>query len=255
MKTAEMMLKMVSATGNVVTGVATGGTSASLTDSNLNRSAGEFTGGTIIFLSGDLDNTWASITEHLGTEISFPTQSKAVVAGVNYALIPAIFSADRLLQAIKMSLAEWGQLLACDKTLTADTNISTYTLPTGVADVRRVDILDGEGIPRHNYYWEEQAGYLIFSKAPTNSNAMHIYYVGEHPEVSTTVDIDPKIDVARLLHSSLSYLYGMIVAFHGKDYPIYVELLNRETQLAQKAAQLDTKQNYRTPQRDPHLGW
>lgn len=256
-----MMYKIASATGKTVKGTVTTGGTTSISDSTLLRSAEEFNGGTIFFLSGDAINRWSKIEEHIGTEVTFQEildddgASVEIAVGDRYALAPAKFSSDRLIDSIQFSLYEWGDVLVTDSSLTSDTETRVYDLPDGVSDIRRVEILDASGNRKRNYYWEELAGQLVFSQNPPYSDTMYIHYVTQHPEVSETVDIDPLIDTSRLLHSSLTYLYGMIVTSVGEDDKMFVQLYNRESQLASTLARADSKQRYRTPARDPKLGW
>jgi len=252
---SKMMLRIASATGGLVQGVATGGTTTTLLDSKSTETADKFTGGTIWFLSGTLINKWATIRSHYGTEYTFDTQTAAPVAGVAYAVAPAKFNADKIQQAILQSLAEWGDLLFCDKTLEISTSTRVYTLPTGVSDIRSIKVLGTDGKLTPNYNWEEQLGTLIFNRDPSVSGTAYIYYVAPHPDVSDTVEIDPLIDTQRLLHSSLANMYGMLVAQVGQNDKMFIELYNRETQIATNLARSDAKQRYRTPQRDPTLGW
>lgn len=254
MKLSQMMQRMASLTGKLTTGVATGGSTAYLTDSALTLTAGSYTEGTIFFNSGDLAGTWTRITNHLGNEIDFATQAHAVVAGVQYGIVPQDFNADHLIQAIMASLIEWGDITDTNSTVAVVSDTLVYNLPTGVSDVRRVVITDDAGKEHINYWWDERDGNLVFNYIPVEGTAS-IYYITQHPQVSATVDINPLIDTQRLLHSSLAYLYGMIVAVHGKDKPIFIELYNKESQLALNASRTDNRQNQRILQRDPKLSW
>jgi hypothetical protein len=252
---ASILLSLAQSLGNCFMSTATGGSTTTLSDSALDYPAEHFTKGTIWFISGALAGKHAVISSFKEGTFTFSTQSTSVAVGISYAVATPEYSASDLTIGVNNALLDWGEITAVDDTVAIVSGTLTYTLPTGVRDIRRVEYPYGSDYAK-SYYWQEIGDKLIFDKghAPSSSGNLRLRYMTSHPTPTTTVDIDPLIDLNRLRHSALVNILTSKLGLVHKDNPIMIELLNREIQLAQEAASRDWKASGRSMNKDPHLG-
>jgi hypothetical protein len=147
-------------------GTATGGSTTTLIDAARTEPDDQFTNGTIWFLSGNnigksaIISGW-SLTTHTFT---FAAQSLACAAGDLYAVSSPDYPRYALIQAINRVLAHT-YLPKTDVTLVTVADQEEYSLPTGVNDVRCVEIAENTAVPYDyvpHYNWRDIEGKLRF---------------------------------------------------------------------------------------------
>jgi hypothetical protein len=178
---AEMMLEV----GRFVTdqfvtdGVATAGSTTSLTDTvNLLDSGGFWTGGTLFLKTctqTTLSGTVVSVTSSSENKLNFATLSKTITAGDTYAVVYPSFSRNELLNGVLQVLRSRNAEMY-DETTTVVSGQTEYDLPDGVKNVHRVMIDDGEDVTIHQH-WHEINSKLIFPTkyAPSEGTIQLIY--------------------------------------------------------------------------------
>jgi len=218
-----------------------------------------FNDGTIWLLSG---TNHAGLTLKVktfgeGTFTFYNTLSNAVVAGIKYAAVNNQFTFDQLLEAVNYALGSRKSMML-DTTLTGTGTQEEFDLPSGVSDVRRVEIAKSTSEPygyARSYYWQEIYGHLMFySNVPASGMPIRIWYAGYHPEVEYDDDINPAIDEGSILWGAAVYLYRNLIEKIRKDNPTATELLNEANSRMQEAQRKSSAYARDMINHDPLLG-
>lgn len=159
--------------GNVIESVTSAaGTTTTLIDTALPRNPppdDAFNYGTLWFISGDLAGKTAVVTDWANSTktFTFATQSSAPGASKRYAYCDRDWPRDLLRQAVNMALQTIGGVTTqyTDATFITVQNQMAYTLPTGVYNVKRVEVATSLTAPydyaiHHN--WTETPTQIIF---------------------------------------------------------------------------------------------
>lgn len=177
-------------------GTATAASTTSLTDSNNFNVDTFYAGGTVFFKTGALAKKWAVITAYASKVFTFATQASSPGAGAAYSAIGPNYTVENIVGAVNMALAEMGETLVEDETLTTVASQEAYALPSGVANVRLVEVAQASAAPynwQRLYRWEEKPGYLRFP-SPTFTPAttgykLRLTYRGQHGVVTAASDV------------------------------------------------------------------
>lgn len=152
-------------------GVATGGNATTLADTARSEPDDYFHNGahhgTIWFLSGNNSGKSAIITNWVQTTgtFTFVTPGAACAAADRYAAVAHDWPRDVLWQAVNAALRTIGAELDVDVTAVTVADQEEYTLPTGVTDIRKVEIAQETTAPYDyavNYHWQQVDGKLRF---------------------------------------------------------------------------------------------
>lgn len=138
-----------------------------LVDASLSEpDADYYAGGTIWFLSGTHAGKTARIISLTGgNTFTFASLGVVVAAGVNYAVCPADFPRDALVQAVGSALLTIGEVPARNTSLVTNADQEAYSLPAGVMGLRRVEVAEETTAPLDywiSFYWREIGGQLVF---------------------------------------------------------------------------------------------
>ena len=176
-------------------GTATAASTTSLTDTNNSNADNYFVGGSIFFLSGALANKWAVVTAYATKVFTFATQTSSPGAGAVYSAVGPNYPVQNIVAAVNAALAQMGDVLQVDETATTVASQEEYSLPTGVANVRRVEVAQATSSP-YNWKtlsrWDESNGKIIFPSkfAPGLAGyKLRLTYRGQHALVSATSDV------------------------------------------------------------------
>lgn len=207
-------------------GSATGGTSATLTDTSLREPTGYFDGGVLIIKTSPPQVRTITQWNGASRTFSFDAIDGTVAAGTPYIASGQKYPIDVLERSIWQAFHECGYRMSVDETLiTGDERI--YTLPPGCEDVRRVEILDDDGKSEINRYWRMHDGKLYFEVKPPADKTVRLHYV-RAPVIPSnyTDEIDALIDFEYLtlvacMHALMWRNYKV-----GRDEPNTTELLN-----------------------------
>jgi hypothetical protein len=207
MKLFDALYSLAFVLQDFVRSTATSGSNTTLIDT-VARFEGDdfFDNGTLFIVSGNnadkapvISNWW-----NASKTFTIPDQGAACAAGDIYAAIPKDFPKGLLVEAINQALVDIGQLPKTDATLTTVSAQEEYDLPTGVDEVKRVEIAHSLVTPYNyvpNVNWIEREGKLVFDtdyEPNTDGYKMRLSYNVDHAAVSAdsdTIDdlIHPKL--------------------------------------------------------------
>jgi hypothetical protein len=224
-------------------GVATGGTTSTLVDTDALLQPGQFNNGTIWFHTGNLAGKYLRITSAGGDTVTFATQTLAVVAGVKYTICDPVLPLSQIISAINQVLVAYPIQKRDDSHIVVDTTSPMYELSgTGfdIRDVLRVEVEEGDAGSElwvTNQMWTEdpvnQHLNIYGGLGSTDDGAkLRITYRANHGEVLAYNDaIDPQIDLDFLMYSSVVNIYRQIVQVTKKDDSTAFDLFNEAKML------------------------
>lgn len=246
----DLTLDLADITGEVHHGVATGGSTTTLVDSTLDDPDDYYNGGTIWFRSGNNISKTAIVTDFTNATgtITFATQTGACAAADIYAVTPKEFNRTMLRRAVNIALQDKElHYLKKDITLTGVADQLSYTMPSGVSDIRRIEVED-----LINYFWKEANGYIVFDKdqEPEASDDIVVYYMGGHAEMTAdssalSVHVPPELVKWKAVIYILRQRYMVV----GDDDPKVKTLLD---DAQAQYAQVRRKYRPNTMPVDPH---
>lgn len=248
--------------GAIREGIATGGSTTTLEDTLMNEPAANFAGGTLWMLSGDNDGLCDIVSQYNeGVATIETTLSTAIAAGDEYAIADAEYPKQKLKQAVMAALRFFSSLKT-DDTKTVTANTEEYTLPTGVSNVKRVEVATSSSTPYGfvpNYYWKEWNGKLVFvgGKEPTTTgNIIRIWYEEYIGELSETDNIPDSVNLTWLKWAAVAWLYRDQIKRIQKDNPTNLDLLNEAKTLEAEAKLMAKRHQLVSMPSDPKLsGW
>lgn len=198
---ASATLDLARIVGAVVENAATGGSTTTLIDTNIPRIAppdDTYNRGTIWFISctqTDLNGLTAIITDWVQstTTWTFATQSKTITAGDTYAVLDRDFPRDVLRRSVNQALASLGGLTDEyeNASLVTVANQMAYILPSGVYNVKRVDVATSTSSPYDyvtNFHWTEVDGKIRFDVGHEYGTAgyqIRLFHHGQPTEITT----------------------------------------------------------------------
>jgi hypothetical protein len=171
-----------------------------------------FVGGTAWITSGANAGRSRAVTAFSDTNdrltvAAFPSN---IASGVTFEVAASDFVEYRdLRQAVNMALREIGKIIDKDEMTTIVDDQLIYSLPTGVAHVTKIEILEDPAAtnekPKINNHWEEIDGELVFEmyREPntTDGTKIRIRYEKFHAElVNDTDTLDNQVDEEYLVY-------------------------------------------------------
>lgn len=257
---------------NVVEGAATGGSTTTLVDANFpwlvdgtNPPADDYyNGGTVWFLTGDLAGKSALVTDwaRATKTATFGTQTHAVAAGVQYAIVPKDYPLFILRQRVNLALSRIGNVDQRSTSLTTVTNQQSYTLPAGVSNVKRVEIARTTAAPYAygvHHQWREIGGALEFMEAYQPSETGHIIrltYAAPLARLDEDADTIPD-----LIHPELVRWWSVYEALRWKvgrtdaGDKAAVQALNEGIAMAEQEARRRMRDTEQTPRDSQGSMW
>lgn len=241
---------------NTLEGTATGGSTTTLLDSQRGEASDYFDKGTIWFLSGGNANKSTEILDWIPTTFTFATQTSSLAAGVRYAAASGEYPRWLLIQSINQALMEMRPLQQ-NTSLTTVAYQEEYTLPSGVYNVKRVEVGYETTDPYNyapNYHWREQGGKIVFDSdlAPIYSGyKLRITYHPEHTNLTADTDtINDLVPVAPMIWKATAIALRWKLRLLGGDFPDKRNQLNEAIVIAEQKAGA-----WKVPSsnRDPHL--
>jgi len=260
---ADMTLRVAKICGEVLEGIATGGSGTTLIDTTITGSLypdSYWDGGTIWFVTGVTGayQGLSAVISHWNAGAStwtypLPSGTFTLVpaAGDYYAVAQNQFTRHALVNAVNMALYEIGKmLLSVDATVTGTGDTDTITLPSGVSDVRRIIIEDDR-----SYYWNEANGVIYFDTdmGPAVGDTLRLFYMGNHAAVDADTDAISGVDEERLAWAAAVYALRDAMKPSGADR---AAMNTRYQEAVARAQELRMTRPNRAMARDPHLsGW
>jgi len=258
----EAMLETARLMGVVKEGTATGGSTTTLIDTSLDDPAEYFTKGTIFVLSGTYSGTCDVIKMfNEGTFTLTTTLAGAISAGNTYAAAQPEYPKHKLKQAV-LSALRFAPILKTSDSLTVTADTEEYSLPSGVSNVKRVEVAASSSSPYGfvpNLFWKEWNAKLIFDKGkePTSTGyIIRLWYEGAHGEIAESGSILSSIDMNWLKWSAAAFLYRDQIKKIQKDNPTDIDLLNEAKTLEAEAKRNAVRYELMSMPSDPKLaGW
>lgn len=212
------------------------GTKLTLIDSTNDENTELFQGGTIWFRSGTNNNLCKLIDTFNGGTFTWTGDVAANTASADfYAAAPADYPKRLLKQAI-ISVLTSAKIPKIISTLTVQTSTFEYSLPTGVGNVRLVEIeTPGEYVI--NDYWSEVNGKVVFDsgKEPGDpGKIIRILYMGYHGSIEEASygtpaaydAISPFMDLNYLKWAGAVHLLRNALQKKGNDDPLLIQFFN-----------------------------
>jgi hypothetical protein len=249
--------------GNVVDGTATGGGTTTLIDTAaFDAEADDYwNNGTIWIHSGVNASKTAIITnwDNASKTWTFDPALAAVVATVTYSVATADYPRYILRQAVNRALKEMGSVEDVNTALSTTSNTETYTLPTGVSNIKRVEIGINSSTPIYYYvhsHWYEKDGLLWFDPGymPDAGYTIRLTYA---PLTVTTLDSDTAT-FSDLIHPDAVIWAAAVFALRWRlqktqdNEPERVRYMNEA--IARAEANASKFKPPTNPQKDAHFG-
>lgn len=251
----DAMLALLARVLGCTEGVATGGSSTTIVDSDLGGTDDEWTSGTAFIITDGggagaaPENETARITDYASTTgtitVASGDFSAAPASGDTYGVckVPRY----RLYQALNNALRDLGPVPFEDDT-SLDTAASTkrYTLPAAAKrDLRQVWVARRTSAP---FDWEEQHNWyviqnrstydLMFREQPVASRDIRLVYVGPHATLDADADtINDAVPLDYLAWRAAFWEYMWRSQQQGRDPERWVGLMNMAAEYASQALQ------------------
>jgi len=256
MNLSDVMLSVAKTLGGVVQSTATAGSTLYLTDSTLGANAEQYNGGTLFITSGSNSGAIRTVSTFIENKFTWTDAfTTPISAGVTYAAVNETFPRFVLSQGINEVLQNT-YITLIDETLVTVAEQEDYTLPTGVNDVRRVEIATNDTAPytyKPSHYWEEMNGTLRFyTNAPgDDAKKIRLFYAGCHGALAETGTVNAAIDRDWLIWAAVAWIYRNLIQNIHKDNPTANELLNEAKNMEANAANMARKHCLRVMAKDP----
>ena len=221
--------------GQLVHGIATGGSSTTLVDSALKGKDDSWNKGTafITYDSAGLgaapENEFARITDYARATGTVTTSFSATTAsGDHYALASRRWSADDMVGIVNRAMQRLGYIPKVDTSLTTSAGQLEYTLPAGFKrGPRRVyrhqfSTTDGEA-PVRMTDWYQENGILIFRRQPASGVTLRLVGAGPADRLTIHSDaLDESIALERAIaETAYQALRWLIRRTEGEDRGLF----------------------------------
>ena len=205
-----------------ISGAATGGSTSTLIDTvNLTQADDYWKIGPLWILSGTYSGSVLEVTasSQANKRLTFAALATAIVAGVKYLVSHPDFPYQELVRAVNLALDEIGKTVAIDATLAGVSGTYVYTLPTGVFNLVKVELVR-DSIPYLCSHCTERNGTLIFDTgySPQDGDVIRLHWLKAHANLSVSTDaVDDDIDIEYLTWTAAIYALRWGLAQYQKD--------------------------------------
>lgn len=234
------------------------GSALYLTDTTRYEVDDYFNHGTVFFRSGDNQGATRRITDYTQAsgKVEFEAADYSVDEDVYYTLTNV--HRESLVQAINQALLSMGQYDTVDESLEIVDNTTVYTLPSGVKNVKRVEVATESSDPQRYYRllkWMETDGNLILPHEIylTAGRTIRLYYPDYHSEVNDDTDtIRDEYNRERLTWTAMAMFMMNRMQYAGnaderETYLLTLAMTNKEI--------MESKYPIPKMPRDPRLGF
>jgi hypothetical protein len=240
MKLADATLDLAKHIEEVTPSVATGGSTTTIIDSTITI-PNEYIGGSYWILSGANAGKCGAIKNVSGGAVTLDVALPgAVVAGDQYAIAVKDFPLKLLRMAVNAILSTY-PIAKFDETLVANVQIEDYTLPTGVSDVRRMEIASNDTAPYSFevvHRWREYPGKITYYGDYCGDDAgkkIRLTYVGHHGEINDADEINNAVNPNYLRAAASVVLWRNMIQRTHKDNQVAMDLFNEAKMMEAQA--------------------
>ena len=214
--------------GNVIESTATGGSTTTLVDTAFPRTPppdDAYNYGTLFLIScaqTTLNNTTAIVTDWVSTTKTFTvgTLGATITATDRYAFVDKDWPRDVLRRAVNQAIQSLGALpdLYTLATFVTVADQEAYALPSGVYNVKRVEIATSTSTPYYyikHHHWTEKDGYIYFDtgfELPDAGYLIRLTY--EVPSAELTTDAGT---ISNYIHPDLLKWEAAVNAYMWKQ--------------------------------------
>ena len=198
--------------GQLVSGVATGGSTTTLIDSGLKGRDDDWLRGTA-FLTYDAGGAGAAPEGQFSEVTSYAratgtlttTWTVAPASGDYYSIATKRWGTDDMRQIVNRALVRLGDIPKVDVSLTTAASQSEYTLPAGhKTRVRRVYYQSSTATDNERPFemtdWYVENDILIFRRQPISCKVLRIVSMGPHARLNVYGDaLDPSVHINRIV--------------------------------------------------------
>lgn len=234
------------------------GSTTTLIDTTAYENDDYYNNGTLFIRSGTYANTTKRITDFVqssGTLTFTPAVTPdAVAANVYYSVTNA--RREALVQSINQAMLFMGEYTLLDETLTVTDNATEYTLPSGVSNVKRIEVYTSSSSPygfNPVTAWREMGG-KVYLPCELNHGAgqtVRLYYNKFHDAVNADTDtISDHYNLKRLAWTATYMFLLNRMQYSGNSDERENILLANAQQQAQRLANAFPVQHI---ERDPIL--
>ena len=241
-------LALAKVIGNVRSSTTTAaGSATTVIDSTRTEAADYWNGGTLWATSGAKSGTSRKITDWDLSTFTFaiPTTTNAIGSGASYSVLYGEWPQDKLIEFINLALQEHCKVLASDITTVTVANQESYTLPTGVSNVKRVELALNSTTPYSyapHFGWRELGDGTIKFDTGTEPDAsghiLRLWYEAPHAVLTADTDVvSVYINPERLKWEAAVNAWQWRIARAGQDRPEYGQQLTFALAQAQQMRQ------------------
>jgi len=229
----DVSLALAKVLGNVRSSTTTSaGTATTVIDTTRTEPVDFWNGGTLWMTSGTDLGKSRKITDWAlsGTTFTVPTMTSAPGSGAAYSVITADWPQDKLWDFINEALQDMGDVPVQDSTLTTVADQEQYTLPSGVYDVRLVEVATSKTAPYdyqpyHGVWKEIPSGKLEFAtgREPVDTGYLiRLTYMGVHAAFTAdTSAVSTYIHINRLKWAAAVHAWRWRIQMAKQDEPTY----------------------------------
>lgn len=232
--------------GDARTGVATSGTTTTLTDNNLSEPDEYYNGGSLLLDTDPPVGKQIIDWDAASHTFTFSTLGSAITAGTSYVAVSPKYPLDVIGMCVEQALNEIGSY----PEILEVTSSGEYSYSvSGMRDIKAVEYSEDDGDTwKKHLFWKVVRGRLEFLKEPPESNyKIRIHYMVRHEVLSNwdsllNEKVDPTMVVIFACRNALLWRNYKV----GTDEPNTTELLNYYLRECDKA-KARMKNLYRDP--------
>ena len=238
----EITHRVVSELGEVFQGVATGGTTTTLIDTDgltdFPDDAFNTNGKGTLWLLHDAggvgaapEGEWGRVSDFVQSTSTATMEALTVAPAASdiYAIASPRYRLQNVIAKVNIALTKMGKIKLEDISLSVSGSLTEYTLPLARMNVTEVEIAGQETVDDYEWRtildWDIQktakgtADELIFKVAQTDGATIRLTYYQEHPRIYAATDtLDDQISIeAVVAHTKLELLKERIYSDKGQE--------------------------------------
>lgn len=225
----DALLETARIAGVLKSGAATSlGSTTTLVDAGRREQDDYYNYGTLFLPATSATKLVTDFVQTTGTITFSAALSSAVASGTRYSVTNV--GKEMLIQAVNAALNYMGEYTVIDETLDVTANTTEYTLPSGVTNVKRIELYVTQSAPygfTPVMTWRENSGkiYLPYELNQSAGNTVRIYYNKFHDDVDADSDVILDIFNLKRLAWTAAYMFMLQRLQYSGNYDTREEML------------------------------